>query len=72
MVSILCRFPCSGAVEPAAVIMSGDEVMVEMATHHAGDDYEKMVKGDAGMEDVFMWTQSKMNVPFRGRTGEQE
>lgn len=50
--------------------MSGDEVMVEMATHHAGDDYEKMVKGDAGMEDVFMWTQSKMNVPFRGRTGE--
>ena len=60
---------CSGAVAPAAVIMSGDEVMVEMATHHAGDDYEKMVKGDSGMEDVFTWTQSKMNVPFRGRTG---
>lgn len=63
--------PCSGAVGPAAVIMSGDTVTVEMATHHAGDDYEKMVKGDAGMEDVFLWTQDKMNVAFRGRTGEQ-
>ncbi|BDA46691.1 probable formamidase C869.04 [Coccomyxa sp. Obi] len=58
-----------GAVEPAAVIMSGDTVTVEMATHHAGDDYDKMVNGDAGMEDVYTWTQSKMNVPFRGRTG---
>ena len=60
----------SSAVEPAAVVNSGDEITVEMATHHAGDDYDKMIKGDPGMEDVFMWTQKQMNVPFRGRSGE--
>lgn len=63
---------CSGAIEPAAVVMSGDEITVEMATHHAGDDFDKMVKGDPGMEDIYVWTQSKMDVPFRGRTGALE
>ena len=48
---------------------SGVEITVEMATQHAGDDYDKMIKGDPGMEDVYLWTQQQMNVPMRGRTG---
>lgn len=60
---------CSGAEEPAVVVQSGDTITVETATQHAGDDYDKMVKGDPGMEDVYMWTQNQINVPFRGRTG---
>ena len=30
-------------------VESGDEIVVEMATHHACDDYDKMIKGDEGM-----------------------
>jgi hypothetical protein len=45
--------------------------VVEMATHHAGDDVEKMIKGDSAMEDIYKWTQNEMGVGFRGRTGAQ-
>ncbi|BDA46692.1 probable formamidase C869.04 [Coccomyxa sp. Obi] len=58
-----------GAEEPAAVVNSGDQITVEMATQHAGDDYDKMVRGDPAMEDVYNWTQTQINVPLRGRTG---
>ena len=51
-------------------VESGDEVIVEMATHHACDDYDKMIKGDAGMEDIYLWdSSSKKNEAFRGATG---
>ncbi len=36
-------------LEPVLTITSGDEVVVEMATHHACDDWDKMVAGDEGM-----------------------
>lgn len=43
---------------------------MEMATHHACDDYDKMIKGDQGMEDIFLWNDKKMiSEPFRGATG---
>lgn len=54
---------------PVVTIESGDVVMVEMATHHAGDDWDKMIKGDAGMEDVYTWTQDEIGEEFRGATG---
>jgi hypothetical protein len=38
------------ALNPAAVVSSGDEIVVETATHQAGDDYDKMVRGDPAME----------------------
>ena len=38
------------ALNPAAVVNSGDQLTVETATHQAGDDYDKMVKGDPAME----------------------
>ena len=33
---------CSSALEPAAVVQSGETIVVETATQHAGDDYDKV------------------------------
>ena len=56
---------------PVLTVESGDEVIVEMATHHAGDDYDKMIRGDPGMEDIYLWSSENdmINEPFRGATG---
>ena len=35
-------------LDPVLTVKSGDEVVVEMATHHACDDWDKMIKGDEG------------------------
>ena len=41
--ALLRGFPaCSSALEPAAVLQSGETITVETATHHAGDDYNKV------------------------------
>lgn len=40
-----------------------------MATHHACDDWDKMVKGDPGMESIYIWNSEGANEPFRGATG---
>ncbi|KAK9807208.1 hypothetical protein WJX73_009034 [Symbiochloris irregularis] len=40
-----------------------------MITHHAGDDYDKMIRGDPGMEDIYHWGPEGQNVHTRGRTG---
>eukprot|EP01025_Chloroclados_australasicus_P013595 TRINITY_DN163_c0_g1_i2.p1 TRINITY_DN163_c0_g1~~TRINITY_DN163_c0_g1_i2.p1 ORF type:complete len:479 (+),score=89.45 TRINITY_DN163_c0_g1_i2:146-1582(+) len=56
-------------LEAALVVNSGDEITVEMATHHAGDDYEKMVMGDPGMEDIYAWDEDGLNIPTRGANG---
>ena len=44
----------------------GDYVTIEALTHHANDDAERMVKGDAGAESVFLWTKDKKGVNRRG------
>lgn len=59
----------SKTIEPVISIVSGEEIMVEMATHHACDDWDRMIKGDAGMEDVFTWGLNSTNEAFRGATG---
>lgn len=33
---------CSSALQPAAVVQSGEIIVVETATQHAGDDYDKV------------------------------
>lgn len=38
------------ALNPAAVVNSGDTIVVETSTQHGGDDYDKIVRGDPGME----------------------
>ena len=59
----------SKLLEPKLTIASGETVVVEMASHHACDDYDKMIKGDAGMESVFEWSDSVKAVSRRGANG---
>ena len=35
-------------LEPVLTVTSGQEVVVEMATHHACDDWDRMIMGDEG------------------------
>jgi len=54
---------------PVLNITSGAEVVVEMATHHACDDYDSMIRGDAAMEEIYAWTGEDIGEPVRGATG---
>lgn len=38
----------SKELDPVLTVTSGQEVVVEMATHHACDDWDKMIAGDEG------------------------
>ena len=59
----------SKLLPPQLTIASGETVVVEMASHHACDDYDKMVQGDAGMESIFEWSTSVKAVSRRGANG---
>ena len=56
----------SKTLKPRVEIDSGDFVTIETLTHHAGDDLERMVKGDPGAESVYLWTKDKKGVNRRG------
>ena len=56
----------SKSLAPRLVIHSGDIVTVETLTHHAGDDLDRMVKGDPGAESVYHWIADEKNVKRRG------
>ena len=47
-------------------VESGDCVTIETITHHANDDHEQMVQGDAGAESIFHWTPDDKAVDRRG------
>jgi acetamidase/formamidase len=52
---------------PALVtVESGDVVTLETVTHHAYDDYERMIKGDPGVERIYYWDQTRKGVHRRG------
>lgn len=53
-------------LKPALYIRSGDYVTIETLTHHAYDDYDRMIAGDPGAEDVFHWTAERKAVDRRG------
>jgi acetamidase/formamidase len=55
-----------GKGTPALSVKSGDYVTVETVTHHAGDDHERIIEGDPGVEDIFNWTANNKNEPNRG------
>jgi acetamidase/formamidase len=59
----------SKTLEPILTVQSGAEVVVEMATHHACDDWDKMIKGDAGMESIYTWTADGKGEEYRGASG---
>lgn len=56
----------SKSLKPQVEISSGDFVTIETLTHHAGDDYERMIKGDPGAESVFHWDKKRKGVNRRG------
>lgn len=43
----------SKLLKPQIKVESGDLVTIEVLTHHADDDAERMIKGDLGAESVF-------------------
>jgi len=56
----------SKLLKPQVEVSSGDFVTIEVLTHHANDDAERMVKGDAGAESVFYWDRQRKGVDRRG------
>lgn len=56
----------SSLLKPALSIRSGDFVTVETLTHHANDDPERMVEGDAAAESVYHWDAHGKAVERRG------
>lgn len=56
----------SKKLKPIVEVQSGDYVTMETVTHHAYDDYERMIKGDPGLESIFYWDKKKKGVNRRG------
>lgn len=56
----------SRALKPVLEVRSGDYVTIETLTHHANDDAERMIEGDAGAESVYRWTADGRAVERRG------
>lgn len=53
-------------LKPALHVRSGDYVTIETLTHHANDDAERMVEGDAAAEAIYRWTSEGKVVDRRG------
>ncbi|GAA4334656.1 acetamidase/formamidase family protein [Pigmentiphaga soli] len=53
-------------LQPALKAKPGDTVHIETLTHHANDDHDRMVRGDAGAESVFYWGPEGKKVDRRG------
>jgi acetamidase/formamidase len=53
-------------LEPVLTLESGDLVTIETVTHHAGDDRERMIDGDPGVERIFHWDRNGKAVDRRG------
>ncbi len=51
---------------PVVEVDSGDFVTLETLTHHANDDFDRMIKGDPGAESVFYWDKDRKGVDRRG------
>ncbi len=56
----------SRLLKPVLDVRSGDYVTIETLTHHANDDAERMIEGDAGAEAVYRWTADGKAVDRRG------
>src|SRR2546430_1474420 len=56
----------SKSLTPLVTVASGDVVTLETVTHHAYDDYERMIKGDPGVERIYYWDQTRKGVHRRG------
>jgi acetamidase/formamidase len=53
-------------LQPIVAVNSHDYVTLETITHHAGDDYERMIAGDPAIESIYRWTADEKTVSDRG------
>jgi acetamidase/formamidase len=56
----------SKLLPPVLTLRSGDRATIETLTHHAGDDFERMIKGDAAAESIYHWDAAGKAVSRRG------
>jgi len=56
----------SKSLKPVVEVDSGDFVTIETLTHHAADDWNRMIKGDPGAESVYHWDKKRKGVNRRG------
>jgi acetamidase/formamidase len=57
----------SKTLQPVLTVASGSVVTVEMLSHHAGDYFDGMIKGDPGVLDVYqMGSGSTVQDPVNG------
>lgn len=56
----------SRLVKPVLVVASGDRVVIETITHHAGDDYNRMIRGDPSVEEIYFWDATRKAIDRRG------
>ncbi|WP_176084013.1 acetamidase/formamidase family protein [Martelella sp. HB161492] len=56
----------SKTIEPVLTLRSGDTATIDTITHHANDDYERMIKGDEEAEAIYRWTSTEKAVSRRG------
>ena len=56
----------SKTLAPALTLRSGDRATIETLTHHANDDYERMIADDPGAEVIFHWTKEQKTMARRG------
>jgi acetamidase/formamidase/AraC-like DNA-binding protein len=53
-------------LRPVLRVQSGDYVTIETVTHHAADDYERMIAGDAELERIYHWDKDGKTIDRRG------
>jgi acetamidase/formamidase len=51
---------------PVLAVHSKDTVTMDLITHHAGDDYDRMIQGDPGIESIYRWTKAAKGISNRG------
>lgn len=56
----------SKALTPVLTLKSHDRATIETITHHANDDYERMIAGDTAAEEIFRWTSEEKTMRRRG------
>lgn len=56
----------SKTIKPSLILKSGDRATIDTITHHANDDYDRMIKGDAEAEALFRWTETEKTIFRRG------
>lgn len=56
----------SRTLKPALTLKSGERAVIETITHHANDDHERMIAGDAAAEEIFRWTREQKTISRRG------